>query len=159
MEVPLSDSDMMRYVKSVVLYNELANKTADEVMRMMPIALLYQEEMKKGHWTLLHRTSEGIEHFDPYGIIVDREFRELGWQQPHYLAKLLREMSEKGEVINYNQYPFQSRGEGINTCGRWCILRQQFSKWGIKKFKDVVVKMCKEAGVEPDRFVVDCFQK
>ena len=154
MDKALSDSDIKPFISNIVRYEELARLDPKQLLEMLPVAILYQVGENYGHWTVLMRTSEGIEHFDPYGIIVDKEFKYLGWQQPHYLAKLLYQLGEEGIVINYNPWRFQKMQKGINTCGRWIILRSLFSNWGIDKFADVVEEVSTRLNLTPDEFVV-----
>ena len=157
MDKTLSDSDISPYVKNIVLYNELKDMTPDDVLKNIPMAILYQETPNCGHWTLLHKTPEGIEFFDPYGIIVDGEFKDLSWQQPHYLARLLYDLSKRVR-INYSPYKLQKRKAGVNTCGRWTILRSLFSDWTIDEFAKVVMAVSKVMGIIPDQLSVMAFK-
>jgi hypothetical protein len=119
---------------------------------MIPVAILYQQTPYFGHWTLLLKTPEGVEFFDSYGIQPDNEFKELAWQQPHYLAKKLLEI-QRLIPINYNQYKLQSRKEGVNTCGRWVILRSLLDYVGTDTFYKIIKKYSKLKGLTPDQFV------
>lgn len=156
MEKSLSDTDIKVFIPNVVLYEQLKGLTPKQLIAKMPCAILYQETPNRGHWTLLHQTPEGIEFFDPYGIIIDQEFKELKWKQPHYLAKKLYKLS-KYHQINYNQYKFQAREKGINTCGRWTILRQLFSNMPIDIFGNMIVKACNTLDCSPDELAVMAF--
>jgi hypothetical protein len=151
MDVSLSDLDVRATIPNIVKYEELASLSPEKLMRMLPLAILYQTSQNVGHWTLLLRTPEGIEHFDPYGIIIDKEFQYINMQQPHYLASLLY---DSGEKINYSPWKFQRMAKGVNTCGRWIILRNSFSNWPIDKFANVVDKVSTQLNLTPDEFVV-----
>lgn len=151
MEKSLSDSDIRATIPNIIKYEELNGLSPEQLLRMLPLAILYQAGENYGHWTLLLRTPEGIEHFDPYGIILDKEFDYLRLQQPHYLASLLY---DSGEKINYSPWKFQRMAKGVNTCGRWIILRNRFSSWKIDKFADVVDKVSRQLNMTPDEFVV-----
>lgn len=153
MDKALSDSDLSKEGLNVILYENLKNFTAEDILRILPVAILYQVEPDVGHWTLLMEVPGGVEFFDPYGIVVDKQFDYLEMKQPHYLAKLLYDLSKKIE-IHYNPYEFQSREPGINTCGRWVILRSKFPKWNIDKFKDVVNEV---KNGNSDKFVTSLF--
>jgi hypothetical protein len=153
MEVALSDSDMRKRGLNVLLYEQLKGMTPQNLLNSMPVAILYQVTKDEGHWTLLHRTPEGIEFFDPYGIVVDREFKDLQWEQPHYLAKLLEQLS-KTVQINYNQYQFQKMNPKINTCGRWVSLRNDYSDLSINRFKKMVDEVTAKLGMTGDEMVV-----
>lgn len=155
MEKALSDSEIGGFIRNVVKYEELRTMSPEVLLGMMPVAILYQVGSNYGHWTLLHRTSEGIEHFDPYGIIVDKEFKYIDMQQPHYLANLLYELGREGIVINYSPWKLQRMARGVNTCGRWIILRSLFSGWGIDKFAEAVMRVSSQLNMTPDEFVVE----
>lgn len=154
MDKALSDSDIAPYVKHIVKYSQLQNISAKQLLNLIPVAILYQERPNVGHWTLLLQTPEGIEFFDPYGMQPDTEFKELTWQQPHYLAQRLLQLSQL-TPINYNQYQLQSRKENINTCGRWCILRSLLDKLTTQQFKRAVLKLSKLYRITPDQLVTE----
>jgi hypothetical protein len=154
MEKALSDLEIQPFVSNILKYNELSGISPEVLMNMLPVAILYQAGESYGHWTLLLRTPEGIEFFDPYGIIIDKEFKYLEKQQPHYLAKLLYDLDKSGVVINYNPWKFQDMKYGINTCGRWVILRSLFKDWGIDKFANVVDRVSRQLNLTPDEFIV-----
>jgi hypothetical protein len=156
MEKSFSDSEISRYIPNVYAYEELKELTPEEVLRRLPLAILYQETPTKGHWTVLLKTPEGIEFFDPYGIPIDLEFKDLKWQQPRYLADLLYKLS-KIEQINYNQYKFQSAKEGINTCGRWIIMRSLYPNWTINQFAKAVENLANKLNITSDQLAVDFF--
>lgn len=150
----LSNSDIEPYVKKVVVYSDLESLTPSQILKMLPMAILYQQKKNVGHWTLLTKTPEGIEFFDPYGYPVDTEFKMLEWKQPHYLANILSKLADKVQ-INYNQYDFQSKMDGVNTCGRWILLRQWLSDMTIDQFKNAINKAVKKLGITTDELVVE----
>lgn len=158
MNKTFSDSDISRYIPNVVLYNELANVNAVELLKCLPLAILYQVEENYGHWVLLHAVPEGLEFFDPYGYMPDREFEVLEWKQPHYVARLLRELSAI-VPIHYNQYDFQEKGMGVNTCGRWIVLRSLFDNMPLEIFARMIVKACNMLEVTPDELAVLAFKE
>lgn len=105
---------------------------------------LYRNGPNFGHWNCLivtvldstnsmssssNRKRKRIEIFDPYGIEVDDQLewlsssdpirRQLGQLYPTLTKALL---NFDGEV-HYNHYKFQQHGDGINTCGRHCLIR------------------------------------
>jgi hypothetical protein len=152
MEVPLSDSDVAPYVRNVIVYSQLKDITARQLLKMLPVAILYQQSPTFGHWTILLRTPEGVTFFDPYGYMVDTEFKEIGWQQPHYLAKRLYELARL-IPIHYNEYQLQSKKSGVNTCGRWICMRSLFDKWDTDTFAHAVKGAAKRLGITPDELV------
>jgi hypothetical protein len=149
----LSNSDIEPYVGRVLVYEELRDLSAQELLDMLPVAILYQQTKNTGHWTALLKTPDGITFFDSYGYIVDSEFKELEYKQPHYLAELLVELSNIVQ-INYNQYRFQEMKEGVNTCGRWVLLRIWLADMTTDQFYRAVLKTCKKLKITTDQLVV-----
>lgn len=154
MEKNLSDSDISKHGINVVVYEDLKDMVSQELYNLMPLAILYQINKNEGHWTLLHKVPEGIEFFDPYGYKPDTEFKELVWQQPHYLAKLLLKLYET-IPINYNQYAFQKKIVDVNTCGRWVILRKKLGNLTLDQFAKLIASEAIEQGISTDELVTE----
>lgn len=149
---PLSDSDLRKLIEGhakVVLYSNLKGYSSLNELLNCPgqsIFLLYQQAPNYGHWTCLFKQGNRIEFFDPYGINVDDE---LKWTDPSmrkqlhmdkpWLSKLLYESPPHYTLI-YNQHPFQKRGNDINTCGRWCVLRLLFKNLSLEQFVELFGK-------------------
>ena len=159
MEKTFSDSELHDYGLNTIKYSQLKDFTPHQLLKAMPLAILYQVEEDYGHWTLLHRTVEGIEFFDPYSYMPDAEFKELEYKQPHYLAHLLKQFQDEGVTINYNQYKFQRQGRGINTCGRWCIIKSLFDNMPIDLFARMINRACEKLSCTPDELSVIAFQR
>jgi hypothetical protein len=121
-----------------------------------PFVILYETEPNFGHWVAIVDTPEGIEHFDPYGIIPDKElvwvpkwFRGSSGQD---VKRLLGMLYHSGKKINYNQYKLQR--EDTSTCGRWCALRIALSHLTTKQFYNAVKRTMNYYHIEdPDEFV------
>jgi hypothetical protein len=143
MEISLSDADIKRFDTSlnIIVYSELQNMTPIQILKKMPLVILYQSTPNTGHWTLLHKTIEGLEFFDSYGFKPDKQFEYIGYRQPHYIAKLLYILYDNGYNIHYNQYPFQESKPGINTCGRHVLVRHLLSYLPIDKYKELMDKL------------------
>lgn len=167
-KTPLTDGDLERYFGSgknseVMKYSDLANyRTIDELLPL-PIdfrIVLVEQEKNIGHWVCILKYKNVIESFNSYGKDIDRQKDTFGaiknrllGQQTDYLTKLVKK-SKYNYVIN--KTPFQSKEEGINTCGRWCILRIIAMKdlfMDLEQFKEMVIKGCKDLNVEPDALV------
>jgi hypothetical protein len=155
MEKSLSDEEIRKYIPNVIMYSDLPNLSARDLLSRLPLVILYETRPNVGHWTLLHRTSDGVEFFDPYGFKPDREFEMIRpeYHQPHYINKLLREISDMIPLF-YNQFSLQSRTPGINTCGRWVIARQMFSQYSIERFKRAIDQVSKQNNMSPDQLIV-----
>lgn len=155
MEISLSDADIRRFGLNVLDYNGLEGMNEAGLLRKLPLVLLYLNKIDSGHWVLIHRTPEGIEFFDSYSYKPDTEFAFIPeeMQKPKKLAMLLCEII-KHTPISYNQYQFQEKKAGVNTCGRHCIMRQMFSGVGIDDYKNGVDKVCRDRGINADELSV-----
>lgn len=147
---PLSDAEVVHLVKGkakVVTYDQLHRyKTIDELLSPHgAVFLLYQQKPNYGHWVALfkrenNRGNVEIEHFDAYGVFPDDELfwtskeerKKLKMDFP-YLTKLLYEAPRNYDII-YNEFPFQKKGNGINTCGRHAVMRLQHKDKSLNEY-------------------------
>lgn len=156
MDIPLSASDIESAVPEmrVMKYGELEHLGH---LPERPFTVLYETSPNYGHWVAVIDTPEGIEHFDPYGIIPDNEFRWIpkgfrnttGQNVKHLISMFL----SSGLPINYN--PHRLQGPKSSTCGRWAILRARMSEFGNDDFVRAVRTISKKFNVAPDKLVVD----
>jgi hypothetical protein len=117
------------------------------------VLLFLTENEQTGHWIGLIRNETTIEYFDPYGEAPEgdkkwlskEKLRQLDENEP-YLTRLLR---ASGLKVYYNQYPFQSDKNDINTCGRWVVARLLLRKKTLAQFYKYVMS----SGMKPDDFV------
>ncbi len=156
MNIALSDTEMKRYVPNLVSYDEIEDMNEHDLLQKLPLIVLYLNAKDSGHWVLVHRVGPNnmIEFFDSYGYKVDQEFKFIPdeFKTPKYLAKLLCKIIQT-EPISYNQYQFQSKEHGINTCGRHCIVRNMFSSTDIDTYKKGIDKVCNDHNITPDKLV------
>lgn len=142
----MSDTDIKMYDPSirVVKYSELQNyKTINQLLKKKKdyIILLIEDEMNSGHFVAILRYTHKsynkpvIEYFNSYGYKPSFELskidnninNELGQNEP-WLNYLLDSALDKYIVI-YNTKRLQKLQNGINTCGKWCILRITLLKY------------------------------
>lgn len=152
MNKSLSDAEIRRFIPNVIVYSQLKDMSVEELFDMMPVVILYQSTMNRGHWTLLHEVGGGVEFFDSYSSMPDEEFKYMSAKQPHYLAKLLNKLSDFVD-IHFNDKQLQELGPGINTCGRWVILRSLFSEVNIDDFVYGVRELSLRMGMGLDELV------
>jgi len=132
----LTDGDIKRYFgdgaeSKILKYSELANYGHIDELLPKPRdfrILLVEDSHNKGHWVCLLKYDKTIEYFCPYGVRPDAQKNMLGkvrnmmlGQEEDYLTKLIK--ASKGYKVVYNKARLQKLREGINTCGRWVILR------------------------------------
>lgn len=119
---------------------------------------------KFGHWTLILRVhpksvyEEGvIEFFDSYGAELDTQFRYMNptfvKQHYDYTRTLSNYIGKCGYKCIYNKKPFQKTGEGVNTCGKHCIVRFQNRHLTLLQYTKRLLELCRENGVDADEMV------
>lgn len=138
---------------TILKYSQLKNF---DKLPPLPLILLYEFKPDFGHWTSVLETKEGLEHYDSFGflpdkeleVIVPKEYRKVSGQNYKYLLHLLY---NSNKPVNYNQYPFQM--EDTSTCGRWVVLRNNFNFLTIDQFKKMIDKTSKQLNISPDELV------
>lgn len=146
MEIALSDRDIKKALQNktrVIEYKEL-NYYDDILTLLYPydnLVILYTTKKGYGHWTCVIKHNNRIEFFDSHSYIPDDEFsfinknfRNENGMESKVLLKLLNKAYDDGYIIHYNQYKLQEEKEGINTCGRWCLLRIYLRNLSIDEF-------------------------
>lgn len=144
----LSDGDIRRILGSnikIFTYPQLKqyrdiNSLFDDEGRCM--VLFLTNSPTEGHWCCMLRKEKGIEFFDPYGESPDEvvdglsksKLEQLDMTSP-YLTRLLK---ASGIPVYYNSHQFQKDKEGVNTCGRWCVVRCFYAPYSLEQFKHVV---------------------
>jgi hypothetical protein len=153
MDKSLSDSDIRSLgIPNVILYEDLKNMDPRTLLSKLPLVVLYQNDKDIGHWVMLHRTPEGFEFFDSLGYMPDKEFEFLKMKQPHYIAKMLYDLSQV-EKINYNPHVLQVDKPGVATCGRHCVVRHMFSGYGIDDYARSIKAVSNKLNITPDELV------
>lgn len=152
---PLTGDEIIKWIPNVTLmrYKEFKNYNT---LPKLPIVVLYEIKKDFGHWVLIFKSPEGIEHFDSYGYKPDDEFSfipadyktPMSGQDNKYLLQIL----SKRDDIHYNQYQFQDDGS-IATCGRWAILRYLFSYLTIDQFYRMIKKSAEQLNISFDELV------
>lgn len=158
----LSGKDMLEGCggeSKIVVYPDLYKyEDLDELLEPHgAIFLLYEFKKNYGHWTLLFKQGDTIEHFDSYNYKPDKEFSFI----PNYFRKvnkmmypqLTKMLYDSGKDIHYNNFELQSQGENIATCGRWCLLRLRFKHMNIDEFYDMMKYLQEKTGLSLDEIV------
>lgn len=161
-DYPLSDNDIRQILGQeirIMTYPELKHlRSIDQCFdsKGRCILLFLTSSPTDGHWCCMMNKPDGIHFFDPYGESpedvkggVSMPMREqLDMRQP-YLTRLLR---ASGRPVFYNTVPYQQEKSGVNTCGRWCVVRLMYAPKSDAYFHKVVQKAYKK-GMTPDTFV------
>lgn len=150
----MSGTEITKWIPNVNLIKYSEFKKSNK-LPILPIIILYEIKPDFGHWVLIDKTPEGIEHFDSYGYMPDGEFEfipEHFKKESNQDYKYLLSILSKRDDVNYNQYKFQAEGD-IATCGRWCIFRHMFNYLTINKFANMVYDTAAELNITPDQLV------
>ncbi len=127
----LSDDDIIKALDgkvNVLKYSELYDyDNIDDAMKDDALVILYEASKDNGHWCCLTKKGNTLRFADPYGVFPDDEldwlkntsFKKMSKQDFPYLSYLMYKSPYK---LEFNEHKFQKLGNGINTCGRWCIL-------------------------------------
>lgn len=137
MATNIGDDDLKKYFgpsinDHIIKYSDLVNYNSIEELlpnhRSYKIILI-EDKINSGHWVLLIRFNNEIEFFNSYGLKPSSEIDFIGHIQNWFLGQdikhlniLLNKARNKFKII-YNKKRFQVLKNGINTCGRWIILR------------------------------------
>jgi hypothetical protein len=166
----IDSADIDRYLDAgsskIIKYSELDQFRTIEELLPKDIdykIILVEQNPNSGHWTCILRYGKTIEWFDSYGIKPDGELsfiskvknRLLG-QDVKLLSLLLNDAKSRGWNVIWNKKKLQQLKNGVNTCGRWCLLRitmlTQFF-FGLDEFIDFIEKNFKGGAVSKDKMI------
>ena len=111
-----------------ILQQQIKEEITDDKPKSWKIILI-ENEYNSGHWTLLLRYNNTIEWFNSYGTFPSAELDFISQQQKEILNQdikhlniLLTQALPKFRII-YKKRKLQQLENGVNTCGKWIILR------------------------------------
>jgi len=170
---PMDDGDIRAYFPRarVLRYADLADY--DTIEELLPaekshVFLLYQHRPNDGHFVCVMRYAKTIEFFCSYGSKIDAPLKwtslpervALGEGKP-YLSMLLRKAASKFKAI-HNPVAFQSKREGVATCGAYCVVRiNQLVNHNqdLHEFIDYMEEVKKDTDLSYDEIVANYVQK
>jgi hypothetical protein len=170
-QYPLADSEIEKLSGyKLITYPELYKyETLEHLLHMnngsVIIMYLQNNAGTYGHYTVLNKISpKVVEHFDPYGLFVDKQLKfsnnqvnEKFKQDSTYLSYLL---TNSPYTISYNHHKFQQMTPPTQTCGWHCCLRMRNKNLTLNQYKKMMddgVKELKQNGLPNanyDSFVV-----
>jgi hypothetical protein len=141
----MSSDDIKKYGLCVET-NDILNepfRLINELKKKGAFVLHYPIQSEdSGHWTLLlyhNKTSKHpafCEFFDPYGKKPDDIMASGLHYDPSIAPTKIYEACQMANIpLVYNNFAFQKNKKGVNTCGRWCILRWLFRDVGLNEFE------------------------
>lgn len=172
-EEPMDDSDIRQYLPNakIMRYSGLARLS--DIEQLLPtdksyVVLLYENTPGSGHWVALMRYGRTIEFFCSYGSKIDAPLR---WQNPKdnamlgqtapFLSQLLNKAKRKFRAI-HNPVAYQSKRDGVATCGAWDVMRINQMKnhnQDLQDFHQFMESVKKETGLTYDEIVVNYVSK
>ena len=130
--------------------------------------ILIEHEYNSGHWTLLLRYNNTIEWFNSYGSFPSRELDFIPHHQNAQLDQdikhlniLLTQALPKFNII-YNKRKLQKLENGVNTCGKWIILRiimMEKYNMDLQQFLSFIDQLKKQFKFSSDELVTLLIQK
>jgi hypothetical protein len=158
--VELTGSDMTRLSGAhVVLYGDLPKYASFQDMVGSGAAVLFPIASKKsGHWMGAWQQGDESHIFDPIGMRLDAELRyvaagerqAVGADQPQFHVLLQRSPPSKVCVSTVH---FEKNQPGIETCGRWVVLRLRHKDMEDDAFDHFVQEQIDASGLSPDAWV------
>lgn len=170
---PMDDGDIRAYFPKarVMRYADLADY--DNIEEVLPtdksyVFLLYQHRPNDGHFVCIMRYGKTIEFFCSYGSKIDgplywtplRARQALGEGKP-YLSMLLKKASKEFKAV-HNPVAFQSKKDGVATCGAYCVMRiNQLVNHNqdLHEFIDWMEEIKKETGLSYDEIAANYVNK
>jgi hypothetical protein len=133
---PMTDRELEKYIglNKIVKYSDL-DESFNSIYELLPLPIdfrivLFETDFNFGHWICVIRNDPLNEflYIDPYGTPLgslygnnsNKKNVALG-NVNNALMNLLNTRSHKSKLI-INTYPFQSKTNSSETCGRWIIL-------------------------------------
>jgi hypothetical protein len=170
---PMDDGDIRSYFPKarVMRYADLADY--DNIEEVLPEAkshvfLLYQHRPNDGHFVCIMRYGNVIEFFCSYGSKIDGplywtslpEREALGEGKP-WLSMLLKKAGKRFKAI-HNPVDFQSKKDGVATCGAYCVMRiNQLLNHNqdLHEFIDYMKELKEDTGLSYDEIVANYVNK
>lgn len=146
----LSDKDIKRALNGktkIVKYSELVNANhIDELIKPYGnFVLIYEAKTNMGHWCCCILYKNVLTFFDSYGEYPDNQLKYtpdvFRMNNNMILPHLSYLLYNSPYQLRYNEFKLQKMEEGINTCGRWVIMRilkrnetdEEFAEFYLKK--------------------------
>lgn len=149
----LSLNDLLRGANgriNIIVYKDIPKyKSIYEMLSPYNCCIiLYQTKPNYGHWVAILRHGKNIEHFDPYGYSIDEELiNNNPMNLPPYLTQLI--LKSRVPYVKSNITQFQKSQSGVNTCGRWALIRCLMKHKSLEDFTDLFHKL----KLEPDFYI------
>ncbi len=154
---PTSEEDIKYILNSynvkILRYRELKTVDIDIFHAYDCVFVLYEQEINKGHWTVIYLMGDVINFFDSYGFkypndefdYISEYFKKITKINRMDLYTLLFRFGE----VEHNDIQYQTFHPRIKTCGLWCCARFILRDLTPKNFRNYFLKDIDD----PDEFV------
>tara|TARA_R110002126_G_scaffold37309_3_gene112787 strand:+ start:272 stop:775 length:504 start_codon:yes stop_codon:yes gene_type:complete len=160
MDKSLSNDEILRYMNNkcnLIQYKDIHKyKSIDELLgKYKKCVILYHTSENYGHWVCMYEYKNIIYFFDSYGFIPDDELNYLHKDLKEELNSDHRYLTEllynSKKPVEYNEYQLQSQKKGVNTCGRWCLMRLKYPSISVDDFYNIFNKSSRY--IENDKLI------
>ena len=157
MDKSLSTDDITNNIKcNLIRYSDIKKyNSIDDMLINDRCVILYETTKNKGHWTCIYKYKNTIYFFDSYGNNHEEQFNFIpkninkALKQDHQrLTELLYKSKYR---VEYNETQLQQFKEGINTCGRWVLIRMLYPHISVDDFKKLFLSKSKK----PDEIIYE----
>ena len=135
---------------NIVRFSELKDyNNIEELLQPNTGIVIFWETQayNRGHWTALMRYDDYYEYFDSYGLLESEDFALV----PKQIKKELKERDYlkalfNGNHIIQNTFDYQKWKDGVNTCGRWVVIRLYLFQCGynLRQFRKIIKSKMKQ---------------
>ena len=151
MDYFLSGEDIKEILNvNIVRFSELKDyDSIEQILQPNTCIVIFWETQayNKGHWTALMRYDDYYEYFDSYGLSESEDFALI----PKHMKKELKERDYLKELFDGNRvvqnaFDYQKWKDGVNTCGRWVVLRLYLFQRGynLRQFHKIIKSKMKQ---------------
>jgi hypothetical protein len=160
MEVSLSGLDIQNQVNcNIIKYSDIPNyNNIDDLLINDKCVILYETKENYGHWTCIYKHGNTLAFFDSYGNNFNEQTKFIPTQLNKKLKNnhknLIKLLYKSPYNVEFNEYPLQKLEEGVNTCGRWVIVRLQNPYVSVNEFHKLFVNKL----MTPDEIIVKLTQ-
>lgn len=130
--------DALEGKTKIIMYSDLKNvKNIEDILEPYEnCIILYQNSPMSGHWVVLNSRHNCYEFFDSYGGDVDSQLKYANFVKTPYLSRLLEKTKA---LVICNPFELQEKTDGVNSCGRWCLLRVMLKDMPLMEFVSMFV--------------------
>lgn len=149
-KIPLSGDDLIEITTKLgrnkneigwITYSSLNDISNIQQLFPAPVRcvfiLIQPEGSTIGHWILLAKNPTGLFYYDPYGLSVEEDAMIA---KNNRLPQLLKNINVDVNSTQHQKFGKDSKGNVINTCGRFTAARCFFSQLSNKEYNQKIIQ-------------------